>query len=510
MVMDTYEFNSVNGEHGKLIHSSKAFVNGNGFVDYVKAEPPEAWTTPKNTKHWMMKCLPFRRKFDSLEGYSEDCLFLSILVPTDPGNKTNLLVFFSNENLNVIKILELMKKEVAVGVVYFRQGLQGFAGLNEEDGDYGISDIQLALDFIEKNADKFGISGSIALAGENDGSGILHLAFDDWHHKNKVERKYRLVLLNGHKLIQRIQPDFEKTRKNTLILFKKLDCDLPSEIQATDCARSKTFTEILKAFLVSEFHEEYGTPFKPNKIDEVKTFVDTVVGLESKLTRDHYNTVDDFQTNYSYPDFKTFLARTISDKKYRNGALLRRLIFHEYIRSTGDKKDTYFLWTQSRQVLQDRTYFAPTVTLLEKIKKEKNEVFVFKYDVSNPISTCLSAFTPEYLKNFCDQLWKFVLRFTTKGAPTKKTCGGEEPVWPALKSTKRDYYLKMDEDGKIEWDYPLALRADAFWNDLVPLFDQLELSGKRSPADENDVEIVHPLEEEDDQQQYHTVHRDEF
>ena len=35
MVLETFEYNPVNGEKGKLIYSSKAFVNGNGYVDYI-------------------------------------------------------------------------------------------------------------------------------------------------------------------------------------------------------------------------------------------------------------------------------------------------------------------------------------------------------------------------------------------------------------------------------------------------------------------------------------------
>lgn len=135
---------------------------------------------------------------------------------------------------------------------------------------------------------------------------------------------------------------------------------------------------------------------------------------------------------------------------------------------------------------------------------------MFQYDVPKPISTCLSAFTPEYLNDFCQWWWKFILRFSTKGAPTQKGCEEGKPKWPALGTTNRNYYVIMHDDGKLEWDHPFALRANALWNELIPVFDQLELKGKRYPVDENDIELVHPLDEEDDEQQYHTVHRDEF
>lgn len=54
-----------------------------------------------------------------------------------------------------------------------------------------MSDIQLALDFIDKNVHEFGITGSVVLAGENDGSGILHVAFDEWYHKNEGKFRYQ-------------------------------------------------------------------------------------------------------------------------------------------------------------------------------------------------------------------------------------------------------------------------------------------------------------------------------
>uniref|UniRef100_A0AC34R4E6 Carboxylesterase type B domain-containing protein n=1 Tax=Panagrolaimus sp. JU765 TaxID=591449 RepID=A0AC34R4E6_9BILA len=465
----------------------------------------------RKTKHWGLKCLPFRRNFDNLEGYHEDCLFFNILIPSETTNKTDLLVIFSNEQLNVVRILNLMKKEVAVAVVHFRQGLQGFAALNEETGDYGISDIQIALDFIQNNLENFGIDGSVVLASENDGASSLHIAFDDWKQKNNVDREYKLILLNGHKMIHRFEPDPERTRKNTLTILKKIECDLPSDSQALDCSRTKSFTEILRAFLELDFPEEYGAVFRPVQNDaEIKSPTMAIIGIQSTLSADLYKTVDEFQTNYTYADFKTMLARVVSAKKFKNGALIRRLVFHEYVRALGDKKDTYFLWQQGRKVLFDKNFEAPTVLLLPKLKPEENQIFLFKFDVPNPISKCLDAYLPEYLTDFCDQWWKFVLRFTTKGAPTSKNCGNDKPKWPALKTAKRDYFVVMHDDGKIEWDFNFGIRSDAFWNELVPIIENLELAGKRPLPQENDIELVDPLEEEDDQQQYHTLHRDEF
>jgi carboxylesterase type B len=482
---------------------------------FMPAIPHKPWTEPKETKHWLKKCLPFRRNFYDFETYAEDCLYLSILVPAKV-HKTNLLVFFSNENLNVVRLLDLIKREVAIAVVYFREGLTGYASLDPETGSYGIEDIKIALEFIEKNAKNFGITEKIILVGENDGASALHLAFNSWKKDAKTEHTYQLcyfhlVLLNGNKNIERFASDFERVKKNTHALMKEIDCDIPSSKQSFDCARTKTFTEIIKAYQKLELHEEYGAPFRPiSATFETSVSVPSIIGLEKTLSSFYYQTVEEFNVEYNYTNFKILLARIISDKKYKNGALIRRLIWHEYIRSIGDKKDTYFLWQQGRQILLDKNYNAPTVKLIQEISSETNDVFLFKYMVPNPISTCLGATIPEFQQKFCDQWHKFLLRFVTKGSPTQRGCEEGKVKWPSLNSGKREYFITLDDEGKIEWDFNFNLKADAFWNDLVPMMEKLELKGKRAPANEDDIELLHPLEEEDDIQQFHQEPHTEF
>lgn len=91
---------------------------------------------------------------------------------------------------------DVLKREVALGVVYFRQGLQGYASLTDES-NYGISDIKLAINFIYNNLQQFNIDGSIILASENDGASALHMAFDEWiqDHQGKVEEVKELILV---------------------------------------------------------------------------------------------------------------------------------------------------------------------------------------------------------------------------------------------------------------------------------------------------------------------------
>uniref|UniRef100_A0AC34G7R9 Uncharacterized protein n=1 Tax=Panagrolaimus sp. ES5 TaxID=591445 RepID=A0AC34G7R9_9BILA len=261
-----------------------------------------------------------------------------------------------------------------------------------------------------------------------------------------------------------------------------------------------------------QLHEEYGAGFRPIKTNPTLSTpsIPSIIGLETTISSHYYQTINEFNVEYNYTNFKTLLARIISDKKFKNGALIRRLIWHEYIRSIGDKKDTYFLWQQGRQILLDKNYNAPTVKLIQEMRAEKNDIFLFKYLVPNPISTCLGAAIPEFQQKFCDQWHKFLLRFVTKGSPTQRGCEPGKVKWPSLNSGKREYFITLDEEGKIEWDHNFNLKADAFWNELIPMMEKLELKGTRVPANEDDIELLHPLDEEDDIQQYHQEGHDEF
>ena len=42
------------------------------------------------------------------------------------------------------------------------------------------------------------------------------------------------------------------------------------------------------------------------------------------------------------------------------------------------------------------------------------------------------------------------------------------------------------------------------------MLENLELTGTRKPANEDDIELLHPLEEEDDIQQFHEENREEL
>ena len=83
-----------------------------------------------------------------------------------------------------------------------------------------MSDIQLALDFIDKNVHEFGITGSVVLAGENDGSGILHVAFDEWYHKNEGKFRYKKLWI-VRILFKTLFSNF-KINYNNHFKFKKL------------------------------------------------------------------------------------------------------------------------------------------------------------------------------------------------------------------------------------------------------------------------------------------------
>ena len=63
----------------------------------------------------------------------------------------------------------------------------------------------------------------------------------------------------------------------------------------------------------------------------------------------------------------------------------------------------------------DKAFNAPTAKLIKDWSSKEDDVFVFKYSVPNPVSTCLGPAIPQFQEPFCEQWNKFLLRFTIKG-----------------------------------------------------------------------------------------------
>uniref|UniRef100_A0A7E4VDI6 COesterase domain-containing protein n=1 Tax=Panagrellus redivivus TaxID=6233 RepID=A0A7E4VDI6_PANRE len=451
---------------------------------------------------WSSHCHVFHRQANNTHA-SADCLKIDFLRPSKDVD-TNLLVIFSNEPFSAEKLANLVKLEVAVAVVHVREGVLGYATLaptEKENSNYGISDILVALDFIQTNVKAFGVSNRIVIAAEGDVASAVHVAFDEWYPRANADLKYQLVLLNGHKKLARFQPSL-KTHDNTVSVLRKLGCHETSAEKGMDCLRSKDLKDIIDASQTWEDDfEEFGAPFRltPQHQDgAVFSPVPLILAVDTNLDPSYYQTENDFNPDYSESDFESFLSRILENEPIptQNLDLLKRQLRHQYIDSVGDAKDAYFLWKQSRQILYDKVYHASTAALIKQLKKDHDTtVFLGKYQVPSPLKTCLGDTTPEYQQPFCDLFFKFVVRYVIKGEPTKRECDPGKPKWPELSSSKRPYFIELKDDGTIEWDHNFGQAADALWNKHLPFLESLNLASsetQETPQDDgSDLDPTH-------------------
>ncbi|TMS35703.1 hypothetical protein L596_003047 [Steinernema carpocapsae] len=504
-----------------------------------------------------------RGKLELTKDQSEDCLYLSLLLPRNinADKKLHVLVFFTNANPDLKELARRVTPDLGVAQVSFREGPFGFF----KNEIHGIKDILLSLDVIKKKLlPRFGLAGDVTVIGEHDAASLLSFAADvegsarsrrraptetdtgsfwpqvslkltspsstaSWAEKietkrtarkakmnrkrmsNRVVARFvevlapfdRAVFLSGNKYVGRFNERKEVVERNADRLLRATECDLPSETQALDCLRTKSISEIRNAIGEMKFEEVHGAPFQPLIDGNVKNVFPAIVALNTELQKD-YLSPEEFDTSYSYTDFKRFLAHIISEKDYSNAPLLRRLALYEYIHSMGDKHDTYFLFEQTRKMILDKHFYAPTFRYAIALNSPQNSVYLLEHPQQDILYKCFFTTPDDSTEAFCKRFLQYIYRFSTKGAPTDSACDLNNPNWPALKSIKRDYFLVLNEDGQVEWEFDFHLRAIAFWEDLVPAMAKIELTGKREALFE-EVSDLTAYEEEDDVQLWHTM-----
>ncbi|CAJ0570117.1 unnamed protein product, partial [Mesorhabditis spiculigera] len=416
---------------------------------------------------WPNRCIVDRPE----EGTSEDCLFLSILKHAEAEKETPALVYITNEALSEEKLAKLVKKELTIIVAHVRQGV--YASYNEEV--YSDSDLENLFKFLTNQRDSLGIGPITVLAEE-------YLA------------EARAILFGGNALTRTYGR--ERFASRVASKLKRLSsCDLPSEEQALHCLRA-----------LPELFYPFGDPYRVPKLRKTKNRqIPTMYGLWKKEApeRHVYPTTTNFTADFDYRNFKQFLAGLIPDATYQNGPLVRRVALHHYVHTKGDKKDTYFLFEAMREMLWDRDFAVPTDRLIAHFTKSKaNQVWLFQYGIDNPPKNCLQDGGWEDIEPFCTRLLGYYTRFASKGKPTEEGCSATNPSFPALGTSKRDYFIRIHADGTPEWDFDFYRSSVAFWRDLAPDLGQIELAGRRDAVFQ-EVEEPDPLEEFDDVQPWH-------
>ncbi|XP_037714515.1 cocaine esterase [Drosophila subpulchrella] len=193
-------------------------------------------------------------------GTDEDCLYLNIWTP-ESGlryGKLPIVVIVTGEEFaydwprNRINGLDLAGEGIVVVSVQYRNNIFGWLSLGDKHrhvpGNYGLSDIRMALRWIQRNADAFGGNPDlITLLGHGSGGAPLALAatLEDFSLVKK------LMLMSPGPVMRTLGQNHQQRIVETgQVLVQKLGCQFEEaqRRQLMGCLRRKSREDLLRAY----------------------------------------------------------------------------------------------------------------------------------------------------------------------------------------------------------------------------------------------------------------------
>ncbi|XP_032590281.1 carboxylesterase 1C [Drosophila grimshawi] len=193
----------------------------------------------------------------------EDCLYLNIWTP-ETGlryGQLPMLVIISGEDFaydwprNRINGLDFAAAEgIIVVSVQYRSNIYGWLGLGQDHrqlpGNYGLSDIQLALYWLQRNAPSFGGNADqVTLLGHGSGA-ILALAMALQPDGDATTFKQVILMSPGPVLYALGAGHQERIMATGRMLVHKLGCQFEEQQhrQLLSCLRRKSTDDLLRAY----------------------------------------------------------------------------------------------------------------------------------------------------------------------------------------------------------------------------------------------------------------------
>ncbi|KAH8400659.1 hypothetical protein KR009_000046 [Drosophila setifemur] len=190
----------------------------------------------------------------------EDCLYLNIWTPESGMRygKLPIVAIVTGEEfafdwpVNRINGLDLAGEGIVVVSVQYRNNIYGWLGLGQQHrhlpGNYGLSDVRLALRWIQRNADAFGGNPDhITLLGH--GSGGAPLALVAGLEEPSLVRQ--LVLMSPGPILRALgHQHYARIVATGQVLVQKLGCQFEEaqRRQLMGCLRRKSREDLLRAY----------------------------------------------------------------------------------------------------------------------------------------------------------------------------------------------------------------------------------------------------------------------
>lgn len=220
---------------------------------FAKPTPVEPWTGVYNATTPQHSCPMFHNHPDAAHPESEDCLFLNVWQPAPAGlvgtAHYNVLVYIHGGSFlggsifphNYDSRQLAHDGNMVVVVVNYRLGALGFlyGGDGQHEGNYGLYDQLLALQWVQENIVHFGGDPTqVTLMGESAGSWSVSAHIISPLAKGLFVR----AIMQSGSIITPIKSTKEAL-KDTQLLATELHCSHSNLTEMIDCLRTKPFAD---------------------------------------------------------------------------------------------------------------------------------------------------------------------------------------------------------------------------------------------------------------------------
>jgi len=154
-----------------------------GDLRWRPPQPHARWFAPRDATQFASHCAQNASPF-GVAGVSEDCLYLNVYAPNDGRDDHPVMVWIhggalvvgESDDYNPVRMVE--QGDVVVVTINYRLGLLGYMAhpaLSAESaehisGNYGLMDQQFALEWVQRNIERFGGDrDKVTLFGESAG-----------------------------------------------------------------------------------------------------------------------------------------------------------------------------------------------------------------------------------------------------------------------------------------------------------------------------------------------------
>ncbi|XP_071129545.1 carboxylesterase 5A-like [Mytilus edulis] len=232
-----------------------------GDLRFEKPVPYGSWTSPLDATTYSPSCyqeLPENVKnVLANKIVTEDCLFLNIYVPFTVTPKTPKYVMvwihgggYSNGQAALYDAGRFATTgDVIVVTINYRLNVFGFLSTTDLNGNYGIWDQILAVQWVKSNIESFGgNSDSITIFGESAGAfsvGLLSIA------SRNDGLFQRAIMQSG----VAISPYSMGKKANSSLVSQFLNCT-HNEGNLVSCLKKKTSSELYEGLLKSKFKQQ--------------------------------------------------------------------------------------------------------------------------------------------------------------------------------------------------------------------------------------------------------------